>query len=123
MIGKALVVAWSFTLINPSSLPQVVNVGPAVTQENYVPAAVVVKNSSCRQSFGFAAGPTYNRPTDIISTTLLQRINDMNGYQYGSVYVGAQIYHADSDLYVKYWGNGCPDKSSVDIDVLAYPTK
>lgn len=128
IIGKALIVAWSFTLSNLGPTPQIINLGPAPTDNNYVPFFMTLRNIKCKDAVGLqmSMGTDYKTPVnvlnypDMITNDMTQ---DFFGYlPYGMV--GNSIVPADQNLYVEYslpHAYPTTDKP-ITVDVLAYPT-
>lgn len=127
IIGKALIVAWSFTLTNLGQTPQIINLGPAPTDANYVPFFATLRNCNLADANGLiiSAGTNATNPTNVInSISIGAGMNqNLNGYiPYGLG--GNSIVPADKDLYVEYSlpkTYPATDKPIV-VDILAYPT-
>lgn len=128
IIGKALIVAWSFTLTNLGSTPQIINLGPAPTVSNYIPVELIIRDAKMKDadgltmSFGTDSKKPNNvfGPYQIISKSMNQNINGYRTWDMG----GKAIAPADQNLYVEYSlpkAYPASDKP-ITIDVLAYPT-
>lgn len=130
IIGKALIVAWSFTLTNLGPTPQIINLGPAPTNSNYVPVECVIRNVQTKVAVGLilSFGTNQKNPINVLDSegdpsVTKWMAGKFNGYlTYGMS--GNSIVPADQNLYVEYSlpkTYPATDKS-ITIDVLAYPT-
>lgn len=128
IVGKALIVAWSFTLTSLGPAPQIINLGPAPTDSNYVPFFMTLRNINAKDAVGLqmSMGTDYKNPInvlnypDMVSESMNQNLNGYFPYGMG----GNSIVPADQNLYVEYslpHAYPTTDKP-IAVDVLAYPT-
>lgn len=127
IIGKALVVAWSFTLTNLGPTPQIINLGPAPTDNTYLPIEEVIGLG--KTPISDAAGLKLTLGT--IATNPVNVYNYFNclicGGESGSNYLaqgmwGVSPVPAGKSLYAEYSLPSifpATDKP-ITIDILAY---
>jgi hypothetical protein len=125
MIGKALIVAWSFTLNNLGPVPQVINIGTAPTNENYIPVMAVIKNMDVSQTKGLVItiGTSEQTPNNVVES--INAGDNSNPTEKGYMIWGLggnSIAPAAQNLYVKYSENNKYNGEPITIDILAYPS-
>lgn len=132
-MGTALILAWSITLSNFSTAPQVINLGPAPTQNNYQITMMVTRNMTRSNILAPASlatvsfGSNPENPTDILSSWPIGGSDEFTASTSvlsagpGVSNSGSLTLAAGQDLYVQYQDENAVPGESATIDIFAYP--
>lgn len=128
MIGQALVVAWSFTISSLSTTPQIIDLGSAPKNSDYIPTEIIVTfqnndgSPHTGPAFRISLGTHPKYPQMVFSASF----NAEPKYYHENVNMSHfHIVPANHDLYVmlQSLSPNFPEQDlPIHVDILAYPS-